>query len=344
MSGSPVPGGRLRLSGWLRVSGRLRLRRLLVPGLLVILLVVAGGSAVANPLLQDDGSRPESRSDSRREPSASGGIYDGAVPGFVREWSRVLQGGIASLSRDVRAGNWGAGVLAFLLSVVFGMVHIAGPGHGKVFAISYFSGRDARVRDGIGYSAVVNVVDSLSALAVVLLGYVLLRAILPSFREAGPRVLQLVSYGLIVIFGVIHLVGHLRPGRAGHDHGAAHERPARDGTAPGDGQAVGHSQGTRSPTWLLALSVGLIPCPVSTILLVYGLANGVLLFMGLMVLGVSLGGFVVMSGIAAGVMTGRSRLLALMSDGRAARLSQWLEYAASGLIIAVGVILFLAQF
>jgi len=269
-------------------------------------------------------------------------IYGGNTPEFIRTWSRTLQETIASMSRRVRAGDWAAGLGAFFVAVVFGMVHIAGPGHGKVFAISYFAGRDARPRDGIAYSAVVNAVDSLSAFLLVVLGYVLLRALLPSFRDDGPRVLQLFSYGAIVIFGVLHLISHLRghadhahDGHIGHDHGPDHE----DRAPAGDPER----RASRLPAWILALPVGLVPCPVSTILLVYGIANGVLPFMLFMVLGVSLGGFVVMAFVAVGIIAGRTRLVGRLRAGAAGRLAAVLEYAASGVIIVGGTVLFVAQ-
>lgn len=256
-------------------------------------------------------------------------LYDGPVPRFIVEWSRTLQRSIASLSRRVLSGEWTAGLLAFGLSIVFGIVHIAGPGHGKVFAVSYFGGRAARPRDGVAYSAVVNAVDSLSAFVLVMVAYVALRAVLPDAREQAPRILQLVSYALIVVFGLAHLVSHLRGGHA-HDHDAAMpddppDRPPR-----------------RTPPWMLALSVGLVPCPVSTILLVYGVANDVVLLMLLMVVGVSIGGFLTMSVISIAVITGRARLLAAVRGRAAARVTTVLEYLASAAIIGVGAILLLS--
>lgn len=279
---------------------------------------------------------------------ASGGeqaqLYDGPVPRFIVEWSRTLQQSIASLSRRVLDGEWVAAVTAFLLSIVFGVVHIAGPGHGKVFAVSYFAGRDARPRDGLAYSAVVNAVDSLSALLVVMVGYVALRAVLPDAREQAPRILQLVSYALIVVFGVAHLIGHLR---GSHDHGDSdgHDHaiePAFPGASAGDDGAATVRGARRRPPWLLAVSVGLVPCPVSTILLVYGVANDVALLMLLMVVGVSVGGFLTMSVIAIAVITGRSSLLRAVRGPAAARAATILEYLASGAIIAVGAVLLLS--
>lgn len=279
--------------------------------LLVGLLVIVGSVSAQNPFTS-----------SRETETAVQEVYTGSAPQFLRDWSRTLQARIAGLSREVSAGRWSAAIPAFLLSVLFGMVHIAGPGHGKVFAISYFSGRRAKPRDGVLYSAVVNLVDSLSAFLLVLLGYVVLRAVLPSFRTDGPRILEVVSYSVIVVFGVAHLVSHLRSKHS-------------DATEEGD------SQSTRPP-WLLALSVGLVPCPVSTILLVFGIANDALLLMIVMVIGVSTGGFLVMSVIAIGVITGREKLLERLHGERGERVAVVLEFIASGAIIAVGVLLLVA--
>lgn len=253
-------------------------------------------------------------------------IYRGAAPQFVRDWSRSLQQTIAALSRDVVEGRLTSVVPAFLLSVLFGVIHIIGPGHGKVFAVSYFSGRDSRLRDGLLYSGIVNLVDSLAAFALVMLGYVVLRTVLPAFRAQGPRILELVSYGLIALFGIVHLLSHLR-----HHY---HDR-AECGHGPGDKPD--------RPPWLLAVSVGLVPCPVSTILLVYGVANNVLPFMAFMVLGVTFGGFVTMSALSSAVILGRSGILARIQGDTGRVVGTVLEFAASGAIILVGLVFFFVR-
>jgi nickel/cobalt transporter (NicO) family protein len=276
------------------------------------LALVATSVFAQNPFQQS--SRPPQQELSR-----------GPAPQFLRTWSRSLQQGIAGLSQDVVGGRWTSIVPAFLLAVVFGVVHIAGPGHGKVFAISYFAGREATARHGLIYSAVVNIVDSVSAFMLVILGYLVLRTVLPEFRTDGPWILELVSYGMIVVFGVVHLVSHLRPHRHGHDDDCtAHPRPDR-------------------PPWLLGLSVGLVPCPVSTILLVYGVANGVLPFMITMVVGVTVGGFFTMSLLSLAVIYGRAGLLVRLRAQAARTIGSVLEYSASAAIIVAGLLLLLSR-
>jgi ABC-type nickel/cobalt efflux system permease component RcnA len=280
---------------------------------LVLLVVVVALAIPQSPFPQTGGSgAPE--------------VYRGGVPPFIQEWSRELQSRIAALSRRVVSGEWTAALPALALSVLFGIVHIAGPGHGKVFAVSYFSGRPARIRDGLIYSAVSNLVDSVSAFLLVMLGYIVLRAVLPSFRTDGPRILELASYGLVVAFGVLHLLSHLR-----HRH---HSRagPETSGTMVAPEKAP----------WLLALSVGLVPCPVSTILLVYGVANNAMLLMVVMVAGVSLGGFLSMTAISLAVITSRAWLLERLRSDTARRVTVVLEFAASAAIILVGLLFLVA--
>jgi nickel/cobalt transporter (NicO) family protein len=286
--------------------------------LVVLVLLVAGQAVAQNPL-------------QRRQEERNSTIYTERVPAFLRNWSRSLQGEIASLSRRVISGDWRAAVPALLLAVLFGVVHIAGPGHGKVFAISYFSARTARLRDGLLYSGVVNIIDTLSALVLVALGYLVLRSLLPAFRTEGPRLLQLISYGLIVAFGVVHLVSHLR--HHAHEH---HDKTAST-------QSAAQEQVRRRPPWLLAVSVGLVPCPVSTVLLVYGVVNDILAFSVLLVAAVSLGGFLTMSVIAGAVIMGRAQLLERLHTDAGHRVSMVLEVVASVAIVGVGALLFVGS-
>ena len=302
--------------------------------LALLLIVVVDPLLAQNPILgptTEPGQDSDARSDSEPPTTirdGTTGLFSGRASLAIRRWSNTLQRRIADLSRRVRAeGDLGAAATAFLFAVLFGAIHIAGPGHGKVFALSYFSSHDARPADGIAYSAVVNTIDSLSALFVVLLGYVVLTAIAPGFRTAAPQVLEIVSYSIIVLFGIGHLLSHL----FGHHH---HQT---------DGHKHNHHETHRAARpWMLAVSVGLIPCPVSTILLVYGVVNGVLGLMILMVIGVSVGGFITMTVISLVVIAGRRGLLTRLSTGAAGTVSTVLEFLSSGLIIAVGMLLLLA--
>ncbi|MFW5786153.1 MAG: hypothetical protein ACOCYC_02820 [bacterium] len=156
------------------------------------------------------------------------------------------------------------------------------------------------------------------------------------------RYKRLTALVVVALVAAIALEAQNPLQRGGGGASPEHDAPGNAG-APGDAEAAGGAgRLTSRAPWLLALSVGLIPCPVSTVLLVYGIANGVLPLMVLMVIGVSLGGFLTMSAISVAVILGRAQLLLRLHGKAAHRLSAVLEFTASGFIIVVGAILLIA--
>lgn len=259
-----------------------------------------------------------------------------AAASWIRRTSRELHSRLSDLTRRVmEEADIGAGVSAFLTAVLFGIIHILGPGHGKVFTVSYFLGNRARLRQGIAYSALVNLVDSLSAGVVVFLGTVVFQVVFSNFQNEASWWLQLVSYSLILILTLGHWISHHRPSM--HHHSHPHHLPEGRGGHSGHSHGepdTPRSAGPSSPLGL-AMSVALVPCPVSTAILVYGVANRSLAFSVFLVAGVSLGGFIAMSALAVGVVAGRQQLQTLLhrSHSPAGRVLGILEAVSSGVII-----------
>ena len=213
------------------------------------------------------------------------------------------------------------GIVAFFSAVLFGIVHVAGPGHGKVFTITYFGSRRSSIREGLILSGVINIIDSLSAGLLIIVGYGLLSVVFSAFRENAVHYVQIASYGLVTLFGIGHLAHHVR--HSGHDHG---------------------DEGKTAPKpWVLALSIGLVPCPVSTLLLVFGLANGMLGFSILLVVGVSFGGFITMALLALAIIGGKKWMVRWVDGQKASRALSAVELVSSLLIVAAGAVLLIAS-
>ena len=257
-------------------------------------------------------------------------------PAFIMEWSRTLQNKIATLSRAFqKEGNIKSAILAIFIAFIFGVVHVIGPGHGKTFAISYFSSVESRLSDAISYSAIVNLVDSISAFLMVYLGYTLLSKLLPAFRLEAPNILKVISYSLVILFGVSHLIHAFR-------HSGRHKHTHKEHSSHKSAELIADNKKTKSTPWLLAISVGLVPCPVSSILLIYGVVNNSLGIMLVLVAAVSAGGFVTMCGISISIVAGRKALLTSL-EGKTARLvTGLLEYTSSTVIILFGGLLLLS--
>jgi len=238
------------------------------------------------------------------------------VPGLIRDWGFRLQESMIAAARAVTdEGRLGALAAALGIAFLFGVVHIIGPGHGKLFTIGYFGSRRARLREGLALSALVNTLDSLSAFLLVGVVYGVLSLSLRGTGMAAQRVTRLVAYGAISLLGVGHLIGHLR-----HRHDDGHRE---------------------MKGWMLALSVGIIPCPVSSAILAWGLVNGALGFAVVLVAGVSLGGMAAMSVFSLALIYGKSRFVAVMEGRGFHRALGVFEIASMGFLSLVGVVLFL---
>ena len=86
------------------------------------------------------------------------------------------------------------------LSFLYGIFHAAGPGHGKAVISSYLFANDETWRRGITLSFASAVMQSLTAISIVGVGAVLLGATAKLMGDTV-KVIEIVSYGLIVLLG-----------------------------------------------------------------------------------------------------------------------------------------------
>jgi ABC-type nickel/cobalt efflux system permease component RcnA len=138
------------------------------------------------------------------------------------------------------------------VAALFGFVHAFMPGHGKVALVSYYLGNPARILSGIGTSAVLILTHVGSALILVLAGFTVLRSTLGGVGRAPA--FEAASAVLVIVIGVWLLVRAFRQERAHADLNSG----------------------------LLAMATGLVPCPLTTFIMVYAVANGIVL-VGLLV-------------------------------------------------------------
>lgn len=143
----------------------------------------------------------------------------------------------------------------------FGMLHALLPGHGKSILTSYYAG-DGRFLGALGSSTILIVTHVGSAVVIVLSGFAILQQTIGAAGRAPA--LEHASRFLIVLVGMWLLWRAFRP--HSHDHD-------RSGPA-------------------LAFVTGLIPCPLTTFIMTYAVANG-LVVSGLILAGTFAAGMVV---------------------------------------------------
>jgi nickel/cobalt transporter (NicO) family protein len=284
---------------------------------LVLLVPILGAPAEANPLLGERAERIE-----RAEPSEVRGplaAIGRAMVTFQREANRR----IGEHMRAIRDGT-GSGTLLIGLALAFayGVVHAAGPGHGKMVVVSYFLAREARIGRGLLMGAQIAFFHVLSAIVLVVFADFLLRRAFggPPAEVAEVRI---AAYGLIVLIGGAMLVQAVRRslGRASRDCGCAHASHGQQG--------------------LLALGVGLVPCTGSMLILLYALANDLLL-QGLMLVAMIALGMALTMGLLGLLSVVARGFVAARVEGRgggAMRLHTVLDYAGALMITSLGVAL-----
>jgi nickel/cobalt transporter (NicO) family protein len=221
---------------------------------------------------------------------------------------RWLYGGMASGLGDVAGGNSRAIIAAMAAAVLFGAVHALMPGHGKTVLVSYHLGQPTKMAEGIANGTILALTHVGLALILVLAGF----AVISKAFAYGGRTPQFetASGVLIALIGAFLIWRSLTS-----DHGAQ----AKDGKT-------------------LAFVTGMIPCPLTTFIMSYALARG-MLGAGLAVTGaMTIGMIATIGGIALAAALARKRFMGLL-----ARTESWrhragtaLELGSSAMVMAFG--------
>ena len=290
-----------------------------------------------------------------------------AAPGLLdfvltkqAEFYRSLAGAIRAAKTD---GTALFGLMG--LSLIYGVFHAAGPGHGKAVISAYLLANEETWRRGIALAFLSALLQAVVAVALVGLLAALIGATAKVMGDTV-RVIEMVSYGLIVALGARlvlakaqELVAVLRhspalspplplpaqAAAAGHAHGPA--------CGPGHGSAgvCEHSHGPQ-PTalagpggWARGLSavigVGLRPCSGAILVLVFALAQGLFWAGVASTIVMGLGTAITVAAIAAFTVgaKGFAQRLARAPDGLLAPLLLGLELMAALAVLLLGVLL-----
>ena len=219
----------------------------------------------------------------------------------------------AEAGAQLRLFAGGAPLLKLLpaigIAMVFGMLHAAMPGHGKTALVSYFLGRPSKVAGGFGISALLVLTHVGSAIVLVLTGFLVLRM---TIGGAG-RAPQLETASAVLVIGIGLLLLY-RAVRHRHDHAA-----------------------TDGP--MLAIAAGLVPCPLTTFIMVYAVANGIVLAGLFLTAGMALGMVATIAAFAIGSLLVRRYLLRWLDKTEVARerIGRVLEIFSAAAVVAFGI-------
>jgi nickel/cobalt transporter (NicO) family protein len=236
---------------------------------------------------------------------------------------RSVYVGLGQHIADMQASGAGT-VLAVVFAFALGLLHAMTPGHGKVVVFSYLVGYEARPWRGMAMGLKVALIHVLSGTVVFLMLQVISEQSLGSPLQEVPGV-QTASYAIVSVAGV-YLFGRALM--------------RRDRAAPTSSKGSAHQHRAGS---LLSLGVGLLPCPLTVLVLTYAMANGTMMA-GLALTGVMALGIATTIGLVGTLAVLARRYAIRWLDAEAiwtARFMRGVELVSAAFVLAFGLALLL---
>ena len=311
----------------------------------LIILLIAGAidAALAAPFGVSPGSGP-----------TEVGGFAGWILAEQAAFYRMLSGAIRASKADGSAAWTLLGI-----SFAYGVFHAAGPGHGKAVISSYLVANDETWRRGIALSFASAILQALTAIVIVAIAAVLLNAT-SSVMGTTVRIVEMVSYGLIILIGLrlfwvkgrafLHVLRPQSHAHHDHNHGHAHSHDHSHHDHD-EAHAWGHAHAPEPSElagkhWfrrglVAVVAVGLRPCSGAIIGLVLALAQGLFWIGGASTFVMGLGTAITVSVIATLAVGARGLAgrLAKAKPGAGLLLLRGFETAAAAVIIVFGVLL-----
>ena len=261
---------------------------------------------------------------------------------WVLASQRDVQDMLAGAIRALRSG--GTGALAGFLGICFayGVLHAAGPGHGKLVIGGYGFARRVTARK----LAVVSVVSSLAQAFVAVLAVYAIVAVLGLSRQVAGDVVDsimaplgsaaIAALGLNLVYRGARGLRAQMASQADHDH-HDHDHGPDCGCGHAHGPTVDQVQTAQSPREVAALIAGIAlrPCTgaVFVLILTWQLGIGAAGIAGAFAMGLGTAAFT--AAVALMSVFAREGAFGGLGLGQLARVPPWAEIVAGG-VIAIG--------
>lgn len=279
-----------------------------------------------------------------------------------REFYQAMNAALASLKTDWTA-FWLLGGLSFL----YGVIHAAGPGHGKVVISSYMLANETQVRRGITLSVISAMIQSGVAVAFVLVAASILGMTSMAMDNAANWI-GIISYAMVALLGLWLIIrklfnlGHRHApedmaakARAhlhnGHEHHHDHDHHHHD-----DHAGHGHHEhlhivppSAATGSWReqigVVLAVGLRPCSGALVVLAFALSQGLLAAGIVAVFLMGAGTAITVAALATIAVTakGLARRIGGVDNKVTGALVWWAELVGAVAVLAFGVLLVIAS-
>jgi nickel/cobalt transporter (NicO) family protein len=295
-----------------------------------ILLTIVALLIVLGAVLPSEAQNPFISQESDQKAPATPSIWHLFLD-KIGDWQQKLNQKMAELTREARERESLQPLLTLMvIAFLYGVLHAAGPGHGKAVATFYLLSGGRKLVRGIFLGASIASLHGLSGIVLVLAVYFVLKRGIIGSLDAVTRTTELISYSLIAVLGAVLLIKSLISWYAQHG-------------SDGSNRRAGLEKKAQNPL-AMGLAVGMIPCPGVVLVMLFCLSMNMLglglLLAFFLILGmattVSTVGVAALAGknLALGALERRNKTVEILQHG--------IETAAALLVTALG-LLFLAS-
>lgn len=227
----------------------------------------------AEGFTKGDGSDTQVLEDAK--PGGDG--FSGLLRRYVFKYQQQLN---TSISEKLRAykNNENSGFLFVLIGMAFlyGVIHAAGPGHGKSVAASYFISKGGKLIEPFTFGFLNSFIHAFSSV-ILIMGF---KLFMDSFKFNAfgyiSNPLQIASYSLVVLIGLVMLYGALKDTRK-------LKKDYFDVYGEGFGVDTKELPARRS-MFSLIITTGIVPCPGALVIMLTCYSIGAA-FLGLLLVG-----------------------------------------------------------
>ena len=247
-------------------------------------------------------------------------------------WQKNLHQQMTQLLQQVAAQPGQAGFSLMLFSLIYGVLHALGPGHGKVVITTFLATHPARLKTSLKLTLLAALLQGVVAIALVTLMLVILQTSsrqlhLSSFWLEKGSYLLVMALGTWIGWRALRMLRQMAGSASGlRIHRLRPEHHHNEQCGCGHAHVPGAHQVAQAVSWrtqaLVVVSMGLRPCSGAIMMLLFAKVIGVYLWGVVSALAMASGTALTVSAI--GLLVQRSRVLALRLSQKSGR-GTWLR-------------------
>ena len=234
---------------------------------------------------------------------------------YIKYFDRLIRTSLVDMKEEMTAYK----LISFAgFSFLYGLIHSAGPGHGKSIMSAYFLSHRQNLKRAFTLAGVISLTHILSSVALSFVFAAFIKNAGAFFKIRVQGYLIAASGAMILLIGLFLLTKKL-----------FFDKPDKQ-----SGGSVIYDN-----PFILGISTGIAPCPVTIFLMTFAIAQGIPVIGLVSVLSLAAGMFTLLSLVGIAAIKGRSGMLSLFankSSRRIENIAEAIELISLALIVFVG--------